>query len=237
MRRWRQRLEWCSYKPRNAHEKLEEVRNKVAPWAFRETALWHLVFGLQASEGWEYTSVVLSHQCMIICYSKGNEHRYLFLTVLFVKFQMCTHTHTDAYIQVKLLQFSSSKYSDLIQLLPRASDFSCSLEHGRGNKHLPRSHWLGRRGRGRASSHRTNWPAKSNGTGGGHHLSPGTPLVFHRERIDAMLPNSAPSFHFAPNSEHMSLVDGFWAPDTRFYVPNFLDLELKVQTLLIPAPI
>lgn len=59
-------------------------------------------------------------------------------------------------------------------------------------------------------------------------------LVFHRERTDAMLPNSAPSFHSAPNSEHMSLVDGFWALDTRFYVANFLDLELKIP---IPAPI
>lgn len=43
-----------------------------------------------------------------------------------------------------------------------------------------------------------------------------------------VLPNSAPSFHSAPNSEHMFLVDGFWALDTRFCVANFLDLELKI---------
>lgn len=94
MRRWRWRLEWCSYKPRNAnsHEKLEEVRNKFSPWAFRErTALLTPCF---------WTSSLRRVRIHFCCFKspvydhllqQTKEHRYLFLTVLFIKFQMYTH--------------------------------------------------------------------------------------------------------------------------------------------------
>ena len=108
MWRWRQRLELCRNKPRNiwCHQKQQKKRfsprpsEGIHPWSY-------IVFGLQASEGWECTSIVLSHQCMSICYSKGNEHRYLFLTVLFVKFQMYTHTHTHT--QIHIFRFAVAK--------------------------------------------------------------------------------------------------------------------------------